>query len=106
MFDQKQAMDTVLNQMNIDEPSAHLERNTEMGDLAPRAVQKQEKQNQDKKDKREKKAKKEKKDKKHEKKARSAEDGTVETKKRKHIEVNGDVATEGKKKKKKKSAID
>lgn len=90
-------MDTVLSQMDIDDPSANVDKDTEMGDVAPRAVQKQEKQ---KKDRTEKKEKKDKKGKSHD------NDDTVEPKKRKHGEVNGDVATEGKKKKKKKSTVD
>lgn len=100
IFNQQQAMDTVLSQMDIDDPSANVDKFTEMGDVAPRAVQKQEKQ---KKDKTEKKGKKKgEKD----KKAKSREDDSLETKKRKHVEVNGDVGTDGKKKKKKKSTIE
>jgi nucleolar protein 56 len=87
-------MDTVLRQMDIDDPSARVDKDTEMGDVAPRVVQKQDKQ---KKDKKEKKEKKEKKD----KKSKSVGEDVAETKKRKHVEVNGDAATNGKKKKKK-----
>ncbi len=93
-------MDTVLSQMDLDDPSANVKKDTETGDVAPRAVQKQEKQKKDTKD------KKEGKDKKKDKKTKLGEDNVVETKKRKHIEVNGDVTTERKKKKKKKSTIE
>jgi nucleolar protein 56 len=93
-------MDTVLSQMDIDDPSANIDKDTEMGDVASGAAQKQEKQKKDKTDRKE---KKEKTEKKKEKKTKSSNDDAVEIKKRKHVEVNGAVASEGKKKKKKKS---
>jgi nucleolar protein 56 len=96
-------MDTVLSQMDIDDPSANVDKDTEMGDVAPRAVQKQEKQKKDKTDRKE---KKEKSEKKKDKKTKSSNDDAVETRKRKHVEVNGAVASEGKKKKKKKSTVE
>lgn len=96
-------MDTVLSQMDIEKPSAQVDTDIEMGDVAPREVQKQEKQKKDKKDGKE---KKDKKDKKKDKKSKSPKDDAVEVKKRKHMEVNGDVATDGKKKKKKKSTVE
>ncbi|MCJ1459415.1 snoRNP complex protein nop56 [Mycoblastus sanguinarius] len=92
----RQAMDNVLADIDVDDPTAHVDGDQEMADVAPRAVQKQEKQNKDKKER--KKEKKEKKEKKGvegtngEKKKRkhSDVDGGVEGKKRKHGEVNGD----------------
>lgn len=88
---QQQAMDTVLNQMDIDDPSADVDKSTVLGDVAPRAVQKQEKQRKDKKEKKEKRSK-------------SADDGELLTKKRKQVVVNGAVAVEGEKKKRKKKS--
>lgn len=76
----KSAMDAVLGDINIADPSAD-------ADIVPRAVQKQEKKekSKDKKEKKEKsKVKEEKKD-----------------KKRRHSEVNGDAELSEKKKKKK-----
>lgn len=75
----KSAMDAVLGDINIADPTA----DADMADITPRAVQKQEKKSKDKKEKS--------KDKEHKK-----------DKKRRHSEVNGD-AGEGEKKKKKKS---
>lgn len=89
-------MDMVLSQMDIDEPSAKVDEDTEMGDIAPQGVQKQGKQKKDKKEKKQGKDKKE-------KKSGSRQDDAVESKKRKHVEVNGVVRAEGKKKKKKSS---
>jgi nucleolar protein 56 len=82
-------MDTVLSQMEIDAPSAEVDKDVEMDDdAAPQTVQKQEKQKKEKK--------------KKEKKSKSnGVDNALEPKKRKHVEANGDVANEGKKKKKK-----
>lgn len=91
-------MDTVLGRMDIDDPSAAVDKDTEMGDIAPRAVQKQEKKQKDKKGVQDKKDKKDKKSK--------LVDDALETKKRKNVEVNGDASTEGKKKKKKKSTAE
>ncbi|EHL01320.1 putative Nucleolar protein 56 [Glarea lozoyensis 74030] len=80
----KSAMDAVLGDINIADPTA----DTEMADVAPRAVGKQEKKAKDKKEKKEKSkdkdAKKDKKD-----------------KKRRHSEVNGDQEPSEKKSKKK-----
>jgi nucleolar protein 56 len=88
---QKQAMEAALSRMDIDGPSADLDSDEEMADVAPRAVQKQEKQKKDKK----KEAK--------EKKSHKSEEGVSDDKKRKHTELNGEV--DGEKKKKKKKSI-
>lgn len=93
-------MDTALSRMDVDDPSAKVDEDTEMGDVAPQAIQKQEKQKKDKKEK----EKRDGKDK--EKKSRSHQNGEVELTKRKHIEVNDLVGTEGKKKKKTKSSVE
>lgn len=77
----KSAMDAVLGDINIADPSA----DADMADIAPRAIQKQEKKSKDKKEKKEK--SKDKEDKKD--------------KKRRHSEVNGDAELSEKKKKKK-----
>lgn len=45
---QKKAMDDVLGDINIADPSANIDSDREMADVAPRAVQKQEKQKKDK----------------------------------------------------------
>jgi nucleolar protein 56 len=86
-------MEKALSQMDIADPSADVDSDEEMGDVAPRAVQKQEKQKRDKKDK-----------KKKDKKVKALANGDVASKKRKHSELNGEAG--GKKKKKKKSAIE
>jgi hypothetical protein len=78
--------------MDIADPSADVDSDEEMGDVAPRAVQKQEKPKRDKKDK------------KRDKKAKALANGEVEGTKRKHSERNGEAG--GEKKKKKKSAIE
>jgi len=81
----KSAMDAVLGDINIADPTA----DTDMADITPRAVQKQEKKSMDKK----------------EKKAKSKDKEHKRDKKRRHSEVNGD-ADVGEKKKKKKSKRD
>lgn len=80
----RNAMDNVLADIEVDDPTAHVDSDQDMADVAPRAVQKQEKQKKDKKEKKEKRVK--------------NEDGANEKKKRKHSETNGEV--EGKKQKK------
>ncbi|MCJ1481898.1 snoRNP complex protein nop56 [Schaereria dolodes] len=82
----KNAMDLVLADIDIADPTAGAESDAEMADIAPRAIQKQEKQKKDKKDKKEKKSKK--------------EGRSDDKKKRKHDAINGEV--EGKAKKKSK----
>ncbi|CAD6564864.1 MAG: snoRNP complex protein nop56 [Alectoria sarmentosa] len=87
-FAMRNAMDNVLADIDVEDPTADVDSDEEMADVAPRAVQKQEKQKKDKEEKK----KKEKKEKK---------EGGVEggkKKKRKHGEVNGD----GERKKEKK----
>ena len=85
----RKAMDNLLEDIDVEDPTAAVDKDTEMADVAPRAVQKQEKQKKDKK--KEKKAKREK------------EGGDGEKKKkRKHVETNGEV--EGKKHKKHKAS--
>ena len=101
-------MDTVLSHMEVDGPSANVNGDMKMGPVAPKMIQKQEERGKDKMDKLERKdktEKKERKEKKKKEKGKSHEDELVGTKKRKHVEVNGDESTEIKKKKKKKSAI-
>ena len=85
----KNAMDSVLANMDIDDPADGIDEDEEMADVAPQAVQKQEKKKKDKK-----------KEKKH-----KSEDGQSEEKKRKHA-VDGEVDGEKQKKKKKKSTVD
>lgn len=66
-------MDNVLADINIGDPTANVDRDVEMADIAPRAVQKQEKQKKDKKEK------------------NSTKEGREDKrKKRKHGEMNGD----------------
>lgn len=102
-------MDTVLSHMDVDRPTASVNGDSKKGPVAPEITHEQEKQVKDKtdelgrKDKMKSKEKKEKK--KKEKKGISHDGEPVESKKRKHVEVNGDAATEVKKKKKKKSAV-
>jgi nucleolar protein 56 len=87
-------MDAALSQMDIDGPSADLDSDEQMADIAPRGVQKQEKE------------KKEKKKEKKEKKLHKTDEEASDVKKRKHAEVNGEVDGEKKKKKKKKSTAE
>ncbi|MCJ1301732.1 snoRNP complex protein nop56 [Hypocenomyce scalaris] len=83
----RNAMDSILADIDVEDPTAGGDSDAEMADIAPRAVQKQEKKSKDKNEKKDKKDKK---------------DGTSEDKKRRrHSEVDGEV--EGKEKKKKKS---
>ncbi|MCJ1319747.1 snoRNP complex protein nop56 [Xylographa vitiligo] len=78
----KNAMDSVLADIDVEDPTAHIDSDTEMADIAPRAVQKQEKQRKDKK----------------QGKSSKSEGLDDKQKKRKHGEANGE--TDGKKKKK------
>ncbi|MCJ1308666.1 snoRNP complex protein nop56 [Agyrium rufum] len=86
----RNAMDSVLADMDVDDPAAGADSDEEMADIAPRAVQKQEKQKKDKKEKKEKKSSKEDKDEKRKK-------------KRSHDDTNGVEDEEKKKKKSKKN---
>jgi hypothetical protein len=102
-FLQKSAMDTILSQMDIDEPTdekAEAKANDELFDTEPTAVQKKEKKKKDKEE------KKDKKDKKDKKKSREPDvngaEEVVEKKRKRDSEVNGDG--ERKKKKKDKTA--
>ncbi|KAI9723719.1 MAG: snoRNP complex protein nop56 [Candelaria pacifica] len=85
----KSAMDSVLADINVDDPTKGVDSDAEMADIAPRAIQKQEKQKKDKK----------------EKKSKKSKDGESEKKdkKRKQSEVDGEV--EGRKKKKSKKLV-
>lgn len=86
----RNAMDSVLADIDVADPTANVDSDEEMADVAPRAVQKQEKQRRDKKEKRK------------EKKESKGEHGLGEKKKkRKHDEVNGD----GNRKKEKKAKL-
>jgi len=89
---QKNAMDSVLADINIDDPTKNIDSDEDMADVAPRAIQKQEKQRKDKKEKTNKKEKKDKK-----------EGSKDEKKKRRHSEMNGDGELGGDRKKSKKS---
>ncbi|KAL9069934.1 MAG: hypothetical protein Q9161_005248 [Pseudevernia consocians] len=83
----RNAMDSVLADIDVADPSAGVDSDDDMADVAPRAVQKQEKQKKDKKEKRK------------ERENKSEEGAAGEKKKkRKHGEVNGD----GERKKEKK----
>jgi nucleolar protein 56 len=89
----KNAMDSVLNSMEIDPPED--DKDTEMADIAPQAVQKQEKKKRDKSEQ------------KIKKKSKSMDDDAADgKKKRRHSEPNGEADGEKKKKKKKKSSAD
>ena len=77
---QRHAMDSVLADIDVADPTANVDSDEEMADVAPRAVQKQEKQRRDKKEKG--------KEKKESKGERGL--GEKKKKKRKHDEVNGD----------------
>ncbi|KAI9822331.1 MAG: snoRNP complex protein nop56 [Pycnora praestabilis] len=83
----KNAMNSVLADINIGDPTAVADLDEDMADIAPRAVQKQDKKNKDKKERKE-------------KKSRKSADGDVDenAKKRRHSEVNMEM--DGKKKKK------
>ena len=86
---QRNAMDSVLADIDVEDPTAKVDSDKDMADVVPRAEQEQEKQKKDKKEK-----KKEKKEKKTQEEATERE----KKKKRKHSEVNG----EGEKKRHKK----
>lgn len=80
---QRNAMDSVLADINVEDPTTGADSDVEMAGITPRAVQKQEKKSKDKKEK------------------RKSKDGVSEDKKkRRHSEVEG--AVEGKRKKKSK----
>ncbi|KAI4244890.1 MAG: hypothetical protein L6R40_002796 [Gallowayella cf. fulva] len=89
----RNAMDNVLADLNVDDPTAQIHNDIEMADAAPRAVQKQEKQKKDKKDKKSK-------DKKESTTEGEKVDGgeKKKKKKRKHSEVEGDVSSRKEKK--------
>ena len=90
-FCQKNVMDSILADVDIDDPTANVDSDEDMADVAPRAVQKQEKQKKDKK---------EKSDKKEKEKKEKKEGSKEEKKKRRHSEVNGELGGEEKKAKK------
>ncbi|KAL8862582.1 MAG: hypothetical protein Q9178_001080 [Gyalolechia marmorata] len=82
----RKAMDDVLGDINVENSAAQMGSDTEMADIAPRAIQKQEKQ---KKDGTEKKAKKDKKASKTG--GEKGEGGEKKRKKRKNSEAEGDM---------------
>ena len=88
---QRNAMDSVLADIEVADPTAAMDSDEKMADVAPRAVQKQEKQKKDKE------KRKEKGENKGENKGEEGAAGEKK-KKRKHGEVNGDGG--GKKEKK------
>ena len=83
-------MDDVLADINVEDPTAGVDSDEEMADVAPRAVQKQEKQKNDKRD------KKESKKYKQAKREKEGNDGERKKKKRKHKELDGDEISEKK----------
>ncbi|KAL8693280.1 MAG: hypothetical protein Q9224_003782 [Gallowayella concinna] len=84
----RKAMDDVLADINVEDPTAQIHEDTEMADVAPQAVHKQEKRKKDKKDK----SKKEKKV--SSTKGEKEEGGEKKKKKkRKHSEVEGDISS-------------
>ncbi|KAL8831581.1 MAG: hypothetical protein Q9191_000790 [Dirinaria sp. TL-2023a] len=104
----RNAMDHVLEEIDVQDPTATVDKDTEMADVAPRAVQKQEKQKKDKKKdkKKEKEEKREKKEKKKEKKKRKHDEvvdgGGGEIEKKPELPNGEELAEEKKKKKRKK----
>ncbi|KAL8973356.1 MAG: hypothetical protein Q9183_000049 [Haloplaca sp. 2 TL-2023] len=94
----RKAMDDVLADINMEDPTAQAQSDTEMADVAPRAVQKQEKRSKDKKE------KKDKKDKKAKKGEEARLDGdATEKKKKKRRRSEVDDGVSGKKEKKRKA---
>ncbi|KAL8739219.1 MAG: hypothetical protein Q9181_000110 [Wetmoreana brouardii] len=92
----RKAMDDVLADINIEDPTAQVHSDTEMADVTPRAVQKQEKRSKDKK---EKKDKNDKKGKKAKDEARVEGDGAEKKKKkRRRSELDDEVASKKEKK--------
>ncbi|KAL8784443.1 MAG: hypothetical protein Q9213_003966 [Squamulea squamosa] len=98
----RKAMDDVLADINVEDPTAQVNIDTDMADVTPRAIQKQEKQKEDKTEKKAKKDKKDRKDKKDKKVSRTeleqGEGGEKKRKKRKNSEVDGDVDSKKEKK--------
>ena len=72
-------MDAVLGDINVADPTAAVDSDEEMADVAPRAVEKQETQKKDKKARKE------------NKRREGGADGEKRKKKRKHGAVNGDL---------------
>ncbi|KAL8641445.1 MAG: hypothetical protein Q9228_001735 [Teloschistes exilis] len=83
----RKAMDDVLADINIEDPTAQAHSDTEMADVAPRAVQKQEKRKKDK-------DKKHKKEKKAEEGLRGGEEVVEKKKKKKRRQTEEDVEME------------
>ncbi|KAL9594150.1 MAG: hypothetical protein Q9219_007187 [cf. Caloplaca sp. 3 TL-2023] len=96
----RQAMDNVLADINVEDPTAQVHNDIEMADVAPRAIQKQEKQKKDKKDKKEKKKDKKDKSRKDEKKAKLEHEveGVEKKKKRRQSELDDHVGDRKEKK--------
>ncbi|KAL8651823.1 MAG: hypothetical protein Q9210_003043 [Variospora velana] len=86
----RKAMDNVLADINIEDPTAHVNGDTEMADVAPRAIQKQEKQKRENREKNEKKDKKKEKKEKGSKVDAGSEGGEKKKKKRRQSEVDDD----------------
>lgn len=78
-------MDNVLADIDVDDPTAHVNGAIEIGDVAPRAIQKQEKRKKDKK---------KNKNELNDKKAADGVDGEKKKKKRKHSEVDDEITTQ------------
>ncbi|KAI4148811.1 MAG: hypothetical protein LQ341_001483 [Variospora aurantia] len=86
----RKAMDNILADENIRDPTAHVNGDTEMADVAPRAIQKQEKQKREKNEKNEKKDKKKEKKEKGSKVEAGSEGGEKKKKKRRQSELDDD----------------
>ncbi|KAL8959964.1 MAG: hypothetical protein Q9193_003255 [Seirophora villosa] len=91
----RKAMDNVLADINVEDPTAYVNGDTEMADVAPRAIQKQDKQKKEKKEKTGKKDKKEKKER-ESKVDNGGDGGEKKRKKRKHEEAGDDDKKEKK----------
>ncbi|KAL8683994.1 MAG: hypothetical protein Q9186_000024 [Xanthomendoza sp. 1 TL-2023] len=85
----RKAMDDVLADINVEDPTAQIHEDTEMADVAPQAVHKQEKRKKDKKDK----SKKEKKVSSTKGEKEEGGEKKKKKKKRKHSEVEGDISS-------------
>ncbi|KAI4119990.1 MAG: hypothetical protein LQ345_000249 [Seirophora villosa] len=92
----RKAMDNVLADINVEDPTAYVNGDTEMADVAPRAIQKQDKQRKEKKEKTGKKDKKKEKKEKESKVENRVDGGEKKRKKRKHEELDDDNKKEKK----------
>ncbi|KAL8828774.1 MAG: hypothetical protein Q9170_006455 [Blastenia crenularia] len=100
----RKAVDNVLADFDVEDPTAQMNGDTEMADVAPRAIQKQEKQKKDKKDKKDRKDKKDKKEKRErgEEEAKPGNDANGVEKKKKKKRRRSELDDEAANKKEKK----